>query len=541
MKKLHLIILYAALLTLTVSSAAETGDSCQTVDDCPSLHSCENHICVHKDLFPITAREVIGTIIILTMNALLTAGGVGGGAAYVPYIMLLFEVDLQKAISYAYLCVFGGGLGNLANTIFLKNPKNKRFLINYDVNLIILPALMIGIMIGLICQRVLPPLVTNIILLFVLAYSMYKNSLKLKVTMKKERHEKKEKRSAIELAKKQLESPEVITETPLEVKEREEAEILPGMVQYDAEHEQQQRKATASEYNDEELAKFKSEDVTSRPSRSESKSSSSVVKVGPESALTKEQSPVIQNNAAEELLAKQRHEIEQKQLKFPFHKLALLLVNVAIIIIVGIIRGTKVFDPVVGVDWSCGWDFLWFALAILFFGIASAVNVYLVNKWQQEKVRVKYEFLHEEPLLNMKRIIQLKIASIVAGIVGAMVALGGAMIISPSLLDMGMPPAFSAAATGVFMIFSMFNALFGTILNKRITGVELAWFLPLAILFSYVSSKVVNYYVRKTGKQSVILILLISITFFGFGCVIYNLIDGMVENTKEQTTFTSVC
>ena len=523
MKKLYFLIFSLAFFTF-ISSASETGDSCQIVEDCPSLHSCVENICVHKTLFPITAREVIGTIIILVMNALLTAGGVGGGAAYVPYIMLLFEVDLTKAIAYAYLCVFGGGLGNLANTIFLRNPKNKRFMINYDVNLIILPALMMGIMIGLICQRVLPPLVTNIILLFVLAYSMLKNSQKLKITWKKEKHDQHERKvGALELAKSpSIESPT----TGTQLKEQEDAEVIPGMVQYDAEHQKQRK---LDEINDEELVKLS---IVAQKGVPDVKSLSTVTNLAPNSLIIQ---------ALEDPTVQKRQKIEQEQLKFPFHKLALLLVNVAIIIIVGIIRGTKVFDPVVGVEWSCGWDFLWFALALVLFGIASTVNVYLVNKWQQEKVRANYEFLHEEPLLNMKRIIKLKIAAIVAGIVGAMVALGGAMIISPSLLDMGMPPAFSAAATGVFMIFSMFNALFGTILNKRITGAELAWFLPLAILFSYVSSKAVNFYVRKTGKQSVILILLISITFFGFGCVIYNLANGMVVDYAQQTTFTSVC
>jgi len=523
MKNKPFSLLILLFTIISIASTTETGDACQVTDDCPALHSCSENICVHKDLFPITAREVIGTMIILTMNALLTAAGVGGGAAYVPYVMLLFEVNLQKAIAYAYLCVFGGGLGNLANTIFLKNPKTKRFMINYDVNLIILPALMIGIMIGLILQRIFPALVTNIILLIVLAYSMYKNYLKLKVTLRKERHERKEKHKTIELAKSKLETQQIPTETPLQqLKEQEDAEILPGMVEYDAEHEQQ-RKSSATEDNDEELAQIKSEDAAE--------------KISPTPVPETQESPVIQNSAIDQ----RRHQIEKEMLKFPFHKLALLLVNVAIIIIVGLIRGTKVFEPSVGVDFTCGWDFLWFALSIVLFAIVSVISTYLVNKWQQEKVNANYEFLHEEPLLDMKRIIKLKIASIVAGIVGAIVALGGAMIISPSLLDMGMPPAFSAAATGLFMIFSMFNALFGTILKKGVTGTEIAWFLPLAILFSYISSKAVNMYVRKTGKQSVILLLLISITFFGFGCVVYNLINGMVENSKQQTTFTGVC
>jgi len=234
MKTLCLFILFFIIFNQVLS--VETGDACQITDDCPSLHSCTNNICVHKSLFPITAREVIGTIIILTMNALLTAGGVGGGAAYVPYIMLLFVVDLQKAIAYAYACVFGGGIGNLANIIFLKNPKTKRYMINYDVNLVILPALMGGVLIGAILQRMFPPLVTNIILILVLAYSLYRNSTKLKVILKKEKQERNHQK-AIELAKTVTMGPQpVVSETPLQIEEREDAEVIPAMVEYDAEH-----------------------------------------------------------------------------------------------------------------------------------------------------------------------------------------------------------------------------------------------------------------------------------------------------------------
>jgi len=535
MKRLHLFTdIFFFITLLTIISASETGDTCQTTDDCPSLHSCTDNICVHKPLFPITAREVIGTIIILTMNALLTAGGVGGGAAYVPYIMLLFSVDLQKAIAYAYACVFGGGVGNFANIVFLKNPKTKRYMINYDICLVSLPALMIGVYVGIILQRMFPPLVTNIILLLVLAYSIYKNSIKLKRILKIEKQEKiqrkEEKQKAIELAKSPaITEPQkgITPESPVQLEEREEAEEIPAMVEYDAEHPHNQDQDL-----DKELAKGEGDS----PEK--------------ENILTIDQVPSknsVQTNDPQPLpspqdpLLEKRLAIEQKELKFPFNKIGLLLITVVIIVMVGLIRGTKKFDPIVGVDWSCGWDFLWFGLGILFYACTAGLYVYFVHKWQKEKARVHYEFLHEEPHLNTKRITSIMIVSLIAGIIGAIVALGGALIISPTLLDMGMPPAFAAATTGVLLIFSMFNTIFQTILNKKITGIELAWFIPLAIVFSYISSKVVNAYVRRTGRQSIILILMVFITVAGFGCVVYNLINGLIENAEKQIDFTSIC
>jgi len=397
----------------------------------------------------------------------------------------------------------------------MKNPKTNRYMINFDINLIILPALMVGIMIGLILQRMFPPLVTNIILLLVLFYSMYKNYIKLKATRKKERKEHADRANnlkALELAKQPpTETQRALTEAPLQP--GEEIPVL----------------ATAGNHDEEEL-------------KNDSDNHKNDVLMTQETPKGEGHFLMPQPSAPQvDPLAQRRLEIEAEERKFPFHKFALVFVNAVIIIVVGLIRGTKKFDPIVGADFTCGWDFLWFALGIVFFSIAAAVNIFFIHKWQKEKVRVNYVFLPEEPILDTKRITMLTVASVIAGMIGALVALGGALVIAPTLLDMGMPPAFSAATTGLFMVFSMFNAMFGTILKKGVVGNEIAWFLPLAILFSFISSKAVNYYVRKTGKQSVILIILISIIFIGFGCVIYNLINGLVEDSHLQTTFTPIC
>jgi len=447
-------------------------------------------------------------MVILTMNALLTAGGIGGGAAYVPYIMLFFSVTLKQAIAYAYACVFGGGVGNLVNIISLRNPKTKRFMINYDVNLVILPALMVGVMIGIILNRMFPPLLTNIILLLVLAYSLTKNVSKAKANLLKEKKEREAKKlKALETEKAQTQS---IALTEAEPRKNEEAETeKPGEPGEETTNLRQQ-----SEENNVNVNVVS--EVNANP-------------VGDD------------NEAKRDPLAERRAQLELQEQKFPYHKLFELLLNVLVIIIVGLIRGTKNFKPIVGVEFSCGWDFLWFAIGIVLFGILSIRSVYVVSKWQKEKIRVGYEFFPEEPKLTLDKIIKLSIGSVAAGIIGAIIALGGALVIAPTLLDMGIPPAYTAVTTGLFMIFSMFNSMFQTILNKNLKGNDLAWFLPLAFAFSFISSKLVNYYVKKTGRQSAVIMSVMLVTALGFGCVVYKLIDGLIDDSKFETTFTSIC
>jgi len=541
MNKTFLLFIFLGLFTLGLTT--RTGSPCQVTEDCPDLHECEEDegyvgtVCVHKPLFPITAREVIGSLIIIFLNSLLTAGGVGAAAAYVPYIMVLFNFTLSQSVAIGYCTVFGGGVGNLINIIMLKSPKTKRFLTNYNINMIVLPALMIGIMIGMILQRSFPPIVTNLILMLVLIYSFTKNFMKLKLNLKKERQEK-------ESAAKAKAADEVHKKAVMQTEEKalntEEAQAAQTPEQElssegDVEEEEEEKKEKAKVEPNPEKANNDSSVITG-VAVSNSTPGINIVVAKNSSELTLVGQPVLKDPKEEK-----RKLLEQQEQKFPFHKVRELLVNIVIIIIVGLIRGTKKFDPVVGVDWTCGWDFGWFAVAIILFGLSLARNIHLVLKWQKEKEEVGYEFLPEEPHLDQKKITRLLIVSTVAGIIGAIVALGGSMIVGPTLLDLKMPPAFSAATTSVFMIFSMFNTMFQTILNKKIAAQELAWFLPLSLVFSYTSSKVVNWYVKKTGKQSTIIMLILAVTTLGFGCLIYVLISGLITDFKNETTFTGVC
>ena len=516
-------IIFAFILLITHASFKKTGSKCHTNDDCPDLHSCQHNVCKHKPLFPITVREVFGTIIVLLLNALLTAGGVGAGAAYVPYISLLFGVTLQQSVYIGYACVFGGGLGNLMNTIRLKNPETGRYLINFNINMIVLPALMIGVMIGLIINRVIAPVMVNIILLLVLVYSSTKNLSKLKLNLKKEKNDKIAKAKNNSNARNVAESDigptqngsQIIDEGNQEgfsknyIKEQENS-INPlrnmsyrsNVLTTNNEQKSNNMLTTVLKNNFERNTTVnletnaKEDDVIEKSeflSKIDSESDNKIKDSQPEPSIlrtgnndgSESQSiksenriqanntvPVIvinqaQNNSVKDPMMIKREQLYLKEKEFPFYKLRQLSYIIIIIVVIGLIRGTSHFKPVVGIKWTCWWDFVWFTIAILIYSACLARNISLVLKWQKEKQEVKYEFRPEEPILDFYKIVKLIFVATCAGILGAIVALGGSMIVGPTLLDFKMPPAFSAATTGLFMIFSMFNTMFNTVLNGK--------------------------------------------------------------------------
>lgn len=42
------------------------------------MNYCQNNICMHKDFFPATNEEIIGSVLIFIGSALSNAGGTGG-------------------------------------------------------------------------------------------------------------------------------------------------------------------------------------------------------------------------------------------------------------------------------------------------------------------------------------------------------------------------------------------------------------------------------------------------------------------------------
>lgn len=164
----------------TTFEANETVQGTCTVDsDCKTQFVCTDGECVHKSLFPLSGLDILVTVIVTISNGLGTSGGVGEGALLIPYLILIGKYAVTQASSIAYVIVFGGVLGNLLNIVWMPHEKSHRPLINYDLNLLIIPALLIGVPFGVVLHTVLPPLAIYIGIIILLTYFISKIVLKI--------------------------------------------------------------------------------------------------------------------------------------------------------------------------------------------------------------------------------------------------------------------------------------------------------------------------------------------------------------------------
>ena len=87
--------------------------------------------------------------IIFILSGLFNATGIGGGSLFVAYLMSVLKYETKTAIGMSYAILFGGSLAKTSFSVRLRNDESNKPLINYNVALILIPAMLVGSIIGL--------------------------------------------------------------------------------------------------------------------------------------------------------------------------------------------------------------------------------------------------------------------------------------------------------------------------------------------------------------------------------------------------------
>ena len=130
------------------------------------------------------------------------------------------------------------------------------------------------------------------------------------------------------------------------------------------------------------------------------------------------------------------------------------------------------------------------------------------------------------------------------GFVAGALGLGGGVIFNPYLIGMGVPPKVSSS-TGMYLVmFSTTAATVVYILAGKLDILYGVWMAAWSILGSVTGLFGANWYMKKFGRQSIIVICLTFILFLAVvGQPTYNfiLMANSIENGENVMTFTSLC
>ena len=124
---------------------------------------------MHKSAFPLQEIEVTGTMVLTFLMALAVISGIGGGGIIVSLLMVFYKLNTKEAIAVSGFTIFAGSVCRFIVTINKRQPEKDAPVIDYGLANIMLPTVLVGSLIGVFLNLMLPALVLQISLSIVLA------------------------------------------------------------------------------------------------------------------------------------------------------------------------------------------------------------------------------------------------------------------------------------------------------------------------------------------------------------------------------------
>ena len=114
-------------------------------------------------------RAGIAIPIYLIMSMLAISSGVGGGLFWVPLFTALLQFDVKSAAALSQSCVAGGCIGGTLYSFMQRHPHDQeRPVMDYNLALVLMPALVQGISFGVMLNYILPSLILSCLLIVTL-------------------------------------------------------------------------------------------------------------------------------------------------------------------------------------------------------------------------------------------------------------------------------------------------------------------------------------------------------------------------------------
>jgi hypothetical protein len=113
-------------------------------------------------------RHLISTLLSLQVSGLANSVGIGGGLFWVPLFNALLGFSVSAAAAMSQALVACGTLGGTLYSILLRHPMYSKPLIEYSLAALLMPALVLGVSIGVLLNIITPPLIVSIVLFLIL-------------------------------------------------------------------------------------------------------------------------------------------------------------------------------------------------------------------------------------------------------------------------------------------------------------------------------------------------------------------------------------
>ncbi|KAL0487446.1 sulfite exporter TauE [Acrasis kona] len=460
-------------------------------------------ICTHKPLFPnINLYDILSTLFTFLAGVISSGGGIGGGGLFIPILTSAGQFAAHLAVPISITMIFGASLMTFFIQAFQRHPKADRPLIDYQVCLLLEPATLAGTVIGVFFNVMFPGwliLMLVLLLLIVTDYRMFKK--------------------AIEEWK----------------KEGEEAKLN---VPLDRNSETAPLVGTSDDSDDEELSANQENilDEDGRDAKAPPKSPtgqySGIETPDPDVDAT---TGVAANRSAE------LEEILKSESGTPWFTLLVLVTCWVVIFLISLFKGAHGAPSVVNVEHCSPW--YWFLSVIIFpivFVMTFLIGWYLVRS-HRRKSELNYSFHKGDVQYTAFNVFWYPLLCVFAGVMASLVGIGGGMIKSPLLMELGVPPSVAGASASFMILFTSSISTVQFIILGLLPWDYGLWFAANGFIAGLIGTLLIAHLVKKYNKQSIIVFsVAVAIAFaivlmFGVGLygVIRDIQDGVYMGFRK--------
>lgn len=502
------ILLLFLLISLSLGDGVTSTvtEKCLVDNDCSLYNSCQNEICVHKDIFPLGGLEWVGSIILLSVSIIANAGGVGGSVISTSLLLLLFYFGPHQAVALTQSFIFAGTTTSVLLKIKDRHPTRNRPLIYYDVLMQLCSPLLLGVSIGVMVSPGFPGWLILAILTLVVFYlainsflkagKLYKSETLAKLSKEEQRinAEKEEEHDNIGDGVNKVTTEEFKNE-PSEsdanlhsdkVENNSEGHNDHGSYQYDYSH---------SESDHGERNALDSVNIASESQEEISKDTNG-----------KDNIDKLKNAEYKELpsgLQEKIHEIHKNEEKFIslFHIIYFVLLALFSILF-ALLKGSSSYKSIVGID-NCSVGFgiviIGYIISMLLLSVYS--SVYLVRK---TKICESANYNFEEGDIHWypKKCVIFVIIGLITGVMVGILGLGAGYIIGPILLFLKVRPEISTISSSFTIAITAFTAMIQFFIEGIIDWRYALWLMGASSIGALAGILVLRKQVVKRGRSS---------------------------------------
>jgi hypothetical protein len=199
-----------------------------------------------------------------------------------------------------------------------------------------------------------------------------------------------------------------------------------------------------------------------------------------------------------------------------------------------LIKGSSSFASVIGVKFCSAWYWVLMALMFAVLGLFSYFNSkYIIAKYKK-KVELGYDFDSGDVRWEEITCLRLNIVGFMAGFLGAIIGVGGALIINPTLIKFNVRPEVMTATGSFMIVFTSSVSALQFLISGRIQYDYGLWTITFSLMGSALGVFVIKGCVDKYKRSSLITLTLACVMVLsGIVTPVYGIYQALTSDYMD--------